>query len=126
MIDNLFRVILGVGIVLLASPVAVRSLSLNPDTDVIPRIFSPNNDGINDVVFFKVNNPQQTPMAGVVLDMSGAQVATLVLAPNGIPTADSLMWSGRDENGSLVPPGPYIYRIDGDGSILTGVVVVAR
>ena len=126
MLDNVLRSILWIVFVLLVLPVAVRSLSLNPDTDVVPRIFSPNNDGINDVVFFKVSNPQQTPMAGVVLDMSGAQVATLVLAPNGISSADSLMWSGRDENGSQVPAGPYISRIHGDGSILTGVVVVAR
>ncbi len=124
--DFMFRLLIFIGATLLVSPGAVSALSLDPATDVVPRIFSPNNDGINDVVFFRVNNPQQTPLSGVVLDMSGAQVATLALAPSGTIPADSLVWSGRDENGSFVPPGPYIYRIEGDGSPLTGVVVVAR
>lgn len=119
-------ILIGIMTILLATPVAGFAIALNPSTDVVPRVFSPNGDGINDVVFFKVDNPRQTQVIGLVFDMSGAQVAFLAPAPNNLPTADSLYWNGRDENGSLVPPGPYIYRIDGDGSILSGIVVVAR
>ena len=125
-IDNILVVFIGIITILLATPVVGFAIALNPATDVVPRVFSPNGDGINDVVFFKVDNPRQSQVIGLVFDMSGAHVASLAPAPNNLPTADSLYWNGRDENGSLVPPGPYIYRIDGDGSVLSGVVVVAR
>jgi hypothetical protein len=111
---------------LVATPTAALCLSLNPSTGVVPRIFSPNGDGINDMVFFIVENPTQSFVSGVVLDMTGAQVALLSPAQNNTPTPDSLVWNGRDENGHVVPSGPYVYRIDGDGSVLSGVVVVAR
>lgn len=125
-IDNTGRLIRWALATLLATPAAGVCLSLNPATDVVPRVFSPNGDGINDMVFFNVNNPSQSQISGVVLDMTGAHVASLVPAPNRISTPDSLVWNGRDESGSVVPSGSYVYRIDGDGSIVSGVVVVAR
>lgn len=119
-------VFIGIIAILLAAPAGGFAISLNPSTDVVPRVFSPNGDGINDVVFFKVDNPRQSQVFGIVCDLNGAQVASLIPTTNNLPTADSLYWNGRDENGSIVPSGPYIYRIDGDGSVLSGVVVVAR
>lgn len=125
-IDNILLEIIGILAILLAIPVVGSAIAIDPATDVVPRVFSPNGDGINDVVFFKVDNPRQTQVNGAVYDMSGAHVASLSPTPNNLPTADSLYWNGRDENGSIVPSGPYIYRIDGDGSVLSGIVVVAR
>ena len=125
-IDNILLVFIGVIAIPLAVPMVGFAMTLDPSTDVVPRIFSPNGDGVNDLVFFKVDNPRQTQVAGVIFDMTGAQVSSLLPAPNNLPTADSLYWNGRDENGSIVPPGPYLYRIDGDGSVISGVVVVAR
>lgn len=111
---------------ILATPVVGSCLFLNPATDVVPRIFSPNGDGINDVVYFKVDNPSVVQVSGVVVDMSGARVASLVPVSGSVPTPDSLVWDGKDESGNRVPSGPYVYRIDGGGSVLSGVVVVAR
>ena len=76
----------------LAVPMVGFAMTLDPSTDVVPRIFSPNGDGVNDVVFFKVDNPRQTQVAGVIFDMTGAQVSSLLPAPNNLPTADSLYW----------------------------------
>ncbi|MBK8872101.1 MAG: gliding motility-associated C-terminal domain-containing protein [Elusimicrobia bacterium] len=91
---------------------------------MVPRIFSPNGDGINDGVYFQLTNPTQSQISGIVLDMSGAKVAEINVSPTG--EADLYYWNGRDENGCVVPAGPYIYRIDGEGGIVSGVVVVAR
>ena len=125
-IDTLVFVFIGILTTLLATPVDGVCLSLNPATDIVPRIFSPNGDGINDVVYFKVDNPNLSRVSGAVFDMSGAQVASLAPVTDNIPTPDSLVWNGKDQNGNSVPSGPYVFRIDGEGSVLSGVVVVAR
>lgn len=124
--DNRVIVLIGIMAIILATPVAGVCLSLNPQTDVVPRIFSPNGDGINDVVFFKLDNPRMVQVFGEVIDMSGAHVASLAPVSDNIPSPDSLVWNGRDDNGNGVPSGPYVYRIDGDGSVVSGIVVVAR
>jgi hypothetical protein len=118
--------IVGFGIVafILFAPYAAHAISLNPATDVVPRIFSPNGDGINDGVYFQLTNPTQSQISGIVLDMSGAKVAEINLSPSG--EADRYYWNGRDDSGDVVPAGPYVYRIDGEGAIVSGVVVVAR
>ncbi|MBK8575543.1 MAG: gliding motility-associated C-terminal domain-containing protein [Elusimicrobia bacterium] len=126
MIDTRMMLFLGIILTILAAPAVGICLSLNPDTDVFPRIFSPNGDGINDVVYFKVDNPRLAQVSGVIIDMSGSHVASLVAVSDNIPTPDSFVWDGRDENGNRVPSGPYVYKIDGEGSVLSGVVVVAR
>ena len=125
-IDNMVMLFVGIIAIILATPVVGNCLSLNPDTDVVPRIFSPNDDGINDVVYFKVFNPRLAQVSGVVIDMTGAHVASLVAVSDNVPTPDSLVWDGKDQNGNRVPSGPYVYRIDGDGSVFSGIVVVAR
>lgn len=115
---------LGIGLIVLFAPMAARAVSLNPSTDVIPRVLTPNGDGINDGVYFQLTNPTQSQITGIVMDMSGSKVAELYLSPSG--EADRYYWNGHDENGCVVPAGPYVYRIDGDGAIVSGVVVVAR
>ena len=121
-IDTIVR--FGILAFVLFAPLAARAISLNPATDVVPRIFSPNGDGINDGVYFQLTNPTQSQISGIVLDMSGAKVAEINVSPTG--GADLYYWNGRDENGCVVPAGPYIYLIDGEGAIVSGVVVVAR
>jgi gliding motility-associated-like protein len=98
-----------------------EAISLDPNTGVVPRIFSPNGDGINDVVYFAVDNPRLAEVKGRVFDRSGAEVGDLAA-----PDQDTLSWDGRDRNGSVVPAGAYVYWIEGEGQVLSGWVVVAR
>lgn len=93
---------------------------------VFPQIFSPNGDGINDVIYFMIENPKQSSVSGKILDMGGAEVGILRPAGAGAPTADTLTWDGKDSSGHLVPPGVYIYKITGEGKTITGSLVVAR
>jgi hypothetical protein len=93
---------------------------------VFPQIFSPNGDGINDLIYFVIENPKQSEVSGRIIDMGGAEVGVLRPAGTGAPTADTLMWDGRDSSGNLVPPGVYIYQIKGEGKTITGTMVIAR
>ncbi|HNF58872.1 MAG TPA: hypothetical protein PLN89_04800, partial [Elusimicrobiota bacterium] len=58
----------------------LRALTLDTN-GVIPRLFSPNGDGINDVVYFSLSNPTLSDVTGRVLDVSGGEVSDL--APAG-------------------------------------------
>lgn len=106
-------------------PLGSWGLSL-PAGGVIPRIFSPNNDGFNDVVYFALDNPTLDGVSGKILDLSGGTVADLSPAGPLGPTLDSLVWDGRDRSGAVVPAGVYIYLIEGGRQVLSGVVTVAR
>ncbi|MBK8575544.1 MAG: gliding motility-associated C-terminal domain-containing protein [Elusimicrobia bacterium] len=93
---------------------------------VFPQIFSPNGDGINDLIYFVIQNPKQSSVSGRIIDMGGAEVGVLRPAGSGAPTEDTLTWDGRDSSGQSVPPGVYIYQIKGEGKTITGTMVIAR
>ena len=120
--------LLALGALLVAGRSA-RALSLNPDAGVAPKVVTPNADAINDVVCFQMDNPALTELRGTVSDAAGAEVAELRPATAACaPPHDvyDLMWDGRDRAGRTAPAGPYIYRIEGEGVMFTGVVVVAK
>ncbi len=94
--------------------------------NVFPALFTPNGDGFNDRVYFVLENPNNAAVSGEIFDMSGRTVTTLaapVLTP-GLGT--TLSWTGKDSSGGAVASGIYMYRIEGDGQIITGTVSVAR
>jgi gliding motility-associated-like protein len=94
--------------------------------NVYPRVFTPNGDGFNDRVYFVLENPNNVSVTGEIFDLAGRYVATLQppTANSGIGT--TLIWDGKDSNGSVVPSGAYIYKIQGEGKTFTGSVAVAR
>lgn len=104
---------------------AATSLSLDRG-NVYPRLITPNGDGLNDRVFFILENPNDAAVRGEILDPDGRSVATLPdpSATSGIGT--TLVWDGRDDHGNVVPGGVYIYKIEGEGNSFTGTVGVAR
>ena len=106
--------------------VGARATSLNLEqTNVYPRVFTPNSDGFNDLAYFVLENPNNVSVQGEILDLNGRSVKTLsTLANSGIGT--TLTWDGTDNAGSVVPAGAYLYRIQGEGKTFTGTVAVAR
>ncbi len=94
----------------------VLQLSIIP-----PKIFTPNGDGINDVITFQYLTPGVSIISGRILDLSGASVVDLQPTSNGV-----LVWDGKDSSGSVVKKGVYIYQIDADGKIYNGAIAVAK
>jgi hypothetical protein len=104
---------------------AATELTLEKSS-VFPRIFTPNGDGINDQAFFVIENPRLSTLEGKVYDVQGIEVGDLKPAGAGAPTPDTMIWDGKDKNGSVVPAGVYVYRVKGEGKSMTGTVVVAK
>ena len=90
---------------------------------VYPRLFSPNGDGVNDVVVFQLNNPNNLAVGGSVYDLNATKVADLQDGP--VPGL-SLKWSGTESHGSVVPGGTYIYQISVGSDRVNGTVVVVK
>ncbi len=83
------------------------------DLALIPPVFSPNGDGINDAVRIECNvlnlvGPVQVESS--VYDLSGRLVG--VVGSDWTSSGRYIgAWSGRDEHGEQVPPGLYILRV---------------
>jgi hypothetical protein len=107
-----------------------------------PSVFTPNGDDINDdtvieFILSKVDTPRDLGMS--IFDLRGALVRDLKpaplaagvylrLGPRGLQGVVPGHWDGRDDEGRLVPPGNYIYRVqvelDAGSETATGVVGV--
>ena len=108
-----------------------------------PSVFTPNGDEINDdtvieFILSKVDTPRELGVR--IFDLRGTLVRDLKPAPLAAGVYLRLTgsrargivpgyWDGRDDEGRLVPPGNYIYRVqvelDAGRETATGVVGVA-
>ena len=107
-----------------------------------PSVFTPNGDDINDdtvieFILSKVDTPRDLGMriydlrGTLVRDLKPSPVAAgvyLRLTGSGALGIVPGHWDGRDDEGRLVPPGNYIYRVqvelDAGNETATGVVGV--
>ncbi len=104
-----------------------------------PRIFTPNGDGCNDVITFRVlSTAGASEIRGRIFSLSREVVSELkpvallgsmtfspaCTAPDTTP--GSYFWDGKDLNGNLVPKGIYLYQIEAGDKAVRGTVVVAR
>ncbi len=84
------------------------------DIKVRNKIFTPNGDGINDdmaVSFSLMRVKASTPLQVQIYDLGGRLVHQL--REEYITTGrHSVVWTGVDNSGALVPPGIYVLRID--------------
>lgn len=88
----------------------IRKLTLNPPA------FSPNGDGINDVVWIEyelVNLVGSVPVRAEVYDLSGRSVGVALDGQAGSGRFTEA-WNGRDGSGSVLPPGLYILKLSLD------------
>ena len=72
----------------------------------IPNVFTPNGDGVNDVLRFK-QLEKCTDVLIEIVDRWGQPVLK-----QKVPTADGFEWNGRVNNtGARLPDGPYFYMV---------------
>ena len=93
---------------------------------VYPRTITPNGDGINDVVFFFFENPTDAPVKGTIYDMKSARISDVKKSDIFAGNNTVLTWDGKDDDGSVVTGGVYIYKIEIGDKVFTGTVAVAR
>ncbi|RKY61102.1 MAG: hypothetical protein DRP95_03310 [Candidatus Latescibacterota bacterium] len=91
---------------------SVEELLLD-EVEVTPSVATPNGDGVADVVRFEFTVLHLTTPAEVlvgVYDLKGGLVREVYSGTLGSGQY-RYGWDGRDEDGELVPPGVYLYRI---------------
>ncbi len=81
--------------------------------NITPNPFTPNGDGINDMITFSFDLfllLEQVEVQLDIYDLSGRRITQL---QKGGSTAGTLevQWDGRDAGGQMVPPGLYIYQL---------------
>ena len=84
---------------------------------VIPRVLTPNGDGINDAATILVAIYQLAEARRIyvrVHDLSGRLLRDLSIERDHPSGEHSVRWDGRDESGHLVPPGSYIVVVELD------------
>ena len=100
----------GPGRALEIQPIGVRNVV--SQAVVSPKVFTPNGDGINDqatidFTLFKVHTAR--PVTVSLHSLDGRQVRSITSTVTG--GQQRFVWDGRDEVGSVVPPGMYIASI---------------
>ena len=123
--------------------VTVSSLveSIITDVKAVPKVFTPNSDGLNDFAVIEFSLAKVTTTVKVkIYNTDGTLVATLfndVLppatysAPGDIVAARILpgTWTGVNDDGDMVPPGIYLFQVvaetDDEDVVESGTVVLA-
>ncbi|HID10536.1 MAG TPA: hypothetical protein EYP17_04455 [Candidatus Latescibacteria bacterium] len=102
------------------------------DVGVIPNAFTPNGDGSNDatIIHFKVFQViGSAPISLMIYDPSGAMVRTdFADLPREVENGEfRVPWDGKDDDGELLPPGVYLFRVSihGDAGDFSNAGTVA-
>jgi hypothetical protein len=76
-------------------------------------------------VVFRYDLPSVTPVVLEIFDPSGALVSRLVRESQTSGSRE-ILWNGRDGAGRAVPSGIYLTRMEMDGRVMKGRVVLTR
>jgi gliding motility-associated-like protein len=79
-----------------------------PSSLVVPNVFTPNGDGVNDIFFLKTSN--LTELSALIYDRWGHQVYELNNSTTG-----NISWDGKNQLGKEVAEGTYYYIIKAQG-----------
>ncbi|MBN2406411.1 MAG: gliding motility-associated C-terminal domain-containing protein [Elusimicrobia bacterium] len=86
------------------------------DSAPLRKIITPNEDGVNDYAEFSGLEP---PYTISIYNIRGRLVRK-------IEEVSSPIWDGKDDDGDTVESGVYIYQIDQDGELISGVIAVGK
>lgn len=92
------------------------------ETIVRPNPFTPNEDGFNDEVLFRVSDAYSDQSLEVTIyTLSGKKIITLTSAGS-----TQVAWNGRNEQNEQMRPGTYLYVMKTDGvTIQRGTISLA-
>lgn len=76
-----------------------------------PEIFSPDNDGYNDILSIKYKFDQPGYMMSVIIYNSGGQQVRQLVNNEYLGTEGAVNWDGLEDNNSKAPVGIYIFYI---------------
>ena len=80
--------------------------------EVFPKVFTPNNDGLNDVVELKFNIDKPGFIANVKVFNSNGIMIKEVANNYLIGTEGSFIWNGTDDNNKYMFPGIYVFLVE--------------
>ena len=102
---------------------SIKQKSLLTDVEVRPAAFSPNGDGINDQALFAfkvVRVGDDSPVEVSIHDLNGRRVRLIAEQRTLSTGLYEIGWDGRNDDGSMVPPGLYFVQLsintDTDGA----------
>lgn len=106
-------------------------LAIHATIEVVPKVFSPDNDGRDDIAMIRYQLNEPGYVANIVIyDVAGRPVCNLVR--NGILGVNGYWnWDGLDDKGLKLPVGAYIiftelFNLQGKKEKFKNVVVLAR
>ena len=93
-----------------------------------PPIFTPNNDGTNDYVFFTFLTPSvsTSEIKLRIFDLSGSLVREVDPGSGVTSIGGTMRWDGKDSAGNVMESGIYIYQIQAGDDFISGSVVLAK
>ena len=80
---------------------------------ITPNPFTPNGDGINDEITFTFNLfllLEEVEVELAIYDLSGRRLAQLQTGESSAGKLE-VKWGGHNDEGEMVPPGLYLYRL---------------
>jgi hypothetical protein len=105
--------------------------SINASVEVTPKVFSPDNDGRDDIATIQYKTTEPGYIANITIyDANGRPVRNLVKNAT-LGLQGYWVWDGLDDKKSKLPIGTYIlfteiFNLSGKKEILKNVVVLAR
>lgn len=82
------------------------------EVSLIPEIFSPNNDGFEDVLTINWNFDRSDLMGSISIFNSEGVLLKVIVNNELLGSSGTKIWNGTDDNSSLLPQGIYIVLID--------------